>query len=68
MVIGGDKFFGKPGDWADIKTESVSAIAAAGYHRFSQTEPFGGMSKALLGFGNPKPHLLSESQNLPAGQ
>jgi hypothetical protein len=31
MVIGGDKFFGKPGDWADIKTESVSAIAAAGF-------------------------------------
>jgi hypothetical protein len=25
MVIGGDKFSGKPGDWADIKTE-MSAI------------------------------------------
>ena len=31
MVIGGDKFSGKPGDWADIKTEIVSAIETAGY-------------------------------------
>jgi hypothetical protein len=30
-VIGGDKFSGKPGDWADVKTEIVSAIEAAGY-------------------------------------
>ncbi len=25
-MIGGDKFSGKPGDWADVKTEIVSAI------------------------------------------
>ena len=31
MVIGGDKFSGKPGDWADVKTEIVSAIETAGY-------------------------------------
>ena len=31
MVIGGDKFSGKPGDWADVKTEIVSAIETAGF-------------------------------------
>ena len=31
MVIGGDKFSGKPGDWADVKTEIVSAIETASY-------------------------------------
>jgi hypothetical protein len=31
MVIGGDKFSGKPGDWADVKREIVSAIETAGY-------------------------------------
>jgi hypothetical protein len=31
MVIGGDKFSGKPGDWADVKTEIVSAIETVGY-------------------------------------
>jgi hypothetical protein len=31
MVIGGDKFSGKPGDWADVKTEIVSEIETAGY-------------------------------------
>ncbi len=31
MVIGGDKFSGKPSDWADVKTEIVSAIETAGY-------------------------------------
>jgi hypothetical protein len=31
MVIGGDEFSGKPGDWADVKTEIVSEIETAGY-------------------------------------
>ena len=31
MVIGGDKFSGKPGDWADVKTEIVAMIENAGY-------------------------------------
>jgi hypothetical protein len=31
MVIAGDKFSGKPGDWADVKTEIVSAIETADY-------------------------------------
>jgi hypothetical protein len=31
MVIGGDRFSSKPGDWADVKTEIVSAIETAGY-------------------------------------
>ena len=31
MVIRGDKFSGKPGDWADVKTEIVSAIETASY-------------------------------------
>jgi hypothetical protein len=31
MVIGGDKFSGKPGDWADVKPDMVSAIETAGY-------------------------------------
>jgi len=31
MVIGGDKFSGKSGDWADIKTEIVSAIETTSY-------------------------------------
>ena len=36
MVIGGDKFSGKPGDWADIKTEIVSAIETASYSYFTK--------------------------------
>jgi len=31
MVIRGDKFSGKPGDWADVKTEIVSAIETDSY-------------------------------------
>ena len=31
MVIGGDKFSGKPSDWADVKTEIVSAIEITCY-------------------------------------
>ncbi len=31
MVIGGDKFSGKPGDWADVKRDIVSSIETAGY-------------------------------------
>ena len=31
MVIGGDKFSGKTSDWADVKTEIVSAIEITGY-------------------------------------
>jgi hypothetical protein len=30
-VIGGDRSSGRPGAWADVKTESLSAIEAAGY-------------------------------------
>ena len=36
LVIGGDKFSGKPGDWADIKTEIVSAIETASYSYFTK--------------------------------
>ena len=31
MVIGGDKFSGKSGDWADVKTKIISATEASGY-------------------------------------
>ena len=31
MVIGGDKFSGKRGDWSDVKTERVSTIENASY-------------------------------------
>ncbi len=31
MVIGGDKFSGKPGDWADVKREILSLIETNSY-------------------------------------
>jgi hypothetical protein len=52
MVIGGDKFSGKAGDWADVKTEIVSTIANAGFSYMRLT--------SFLRMGS---HLLSRTPN-----
>jgi hypothetical protein len=40
-VIGGDRSSGRPGAWADVKTESLSAIEAAGYSYITLFLPWG---------------------------
>jgi hypothetical protein len=40
MVIGGEKFSGKTGDWADVKTEYLSAITNAGFSYVMRWEEF----------------------------
>jgi hypothetical protein len=60
MVIGGYKVSGKSGDWADIKTESVSAIESAGYSYITK------MGAILFHFAGSGNHDHIEDSDLEA--
>ena len=57
MVIGGDKFCGNPAQWADVKTEIVSATANAGFSQITE------MGTALFQIAGSGEHSDESSTN-----
>ena len=57
MVIGGDKFCGNSAQWADVKTEIVSATANAGFSQITE------MGTALFQIAGSGEHSDESSTN-----